>query len=73
MICTGYQADTLAPWGIMGQGQFKSAEDLAKKGLRGGATEQSAANKKICDALEEVAKEIGGNTKLAHGKLSQPS
>jgi len=57
---------SIAPWGIMGQGQFKSAEDLAKKGLRGGATEQSAANKKICDALEEVAKEIGGNTKLAH-------
>lgn len=48
---------------------FKSAEDLAAKKLRGGATEQTPQQKKICDALEEVAKEIGGGVKLAHGKF----
>lgn len=52
----------------MGQGMFKSAEDLAKKGLRGGAKEQSPQQKKVCDALEEVAKEIGGGVKLAVGE-----
>lgn len=46
---------------------FKTAEEFEKKAMRGGATEQSPKDKQVCEALEEVAKEIGGNTRLAHG------
>jgi hypothetical protein len=57
-----------APWGILGQGKFKTPEELKSRAqLRGGA-QPSDGEIKLCEVLQEVATEIGGGAHLAGGK-----
>lgn len=58
-----------APWAVMGGGHFKTPKELEERGksLRGGAG-PSEDQKKVCQALQEVADEVGAGTHLAHSK-----
>lgn len=59
----------VAPWGVLGQGRFKSPDELkSRSNLRGGDP-PSDAELKLCQVLQGVAKELGGNISLANGKL----
>lgn len=55
----------LAPWGALGQGRFKTQEQVAEREktqgpLRGGGGELTEKEKNISAALQEVGKEHGG-------------
>ncbi|ORY35569.1 putative aryl-alcohol dehydrogenase [Naematelia encephala] len=54
---------SLAPYGVLGQGKFKTPQELEKRSLRGGAkpTEEQI---KLSKALQEVAEEIGNGATL---------
>ncbi|KZO96857.1 norsolorinic acid reductase [Calocera viscosa TUFC12733] len=58
----------VAPWGVMGQGRFRTAAQLEERkklgNLRGGA-DPTPAETKISAALEKVAKELGGGVTLS--------
>jgi aryl-alcohol dehydrogenase-like predicted oxidoreductase len=57
----------LAPWGVLGGGKIRTNAEEARRRESGekGRTasspnwERSPAEKKLCDALEEIAKEVG--------------
>lgn len=57
----------LAPWGVLGGGKIRTNAEEARRRESGekGRTafstnwERSPAEKKVCDALEEIAKEVG--------------
>lgn len=54
----------LAPWGVIGQGKFMSAAQVAERKsngekFRGGADELSEKDLKMSEALEKVAGELG--------------
>jgi aryl-alcohol dehydrogenase-like predicted oxidoreductase len=57
----------LAPWGVLGAGKIRTdAEEAHRRetGERGRTAfdpewERSPAEKKVCDALQEIAKEVG--------------
>ncbi|KZT57228.1 aryl-alcohol dehydrogenase [Calocera cornea HHB12733] len=57
----------VAPWGVLGQGRFKTAAQLEQRkkqgSLRGGA-DLTPAETKISAALERVAKELGSNVTI---------
>jgi aryl-alcohol dehydrogenase-like predicted oxidoreductase len=67
----------LAPWGVLGGGKLRTnAEEARRKesGEKGRTTfhpdwERSPAEKKVCDALEEIAKEVG--TESITARMSQ--
>ncbi|EJU06549.1 aryl-alcohol dehydrogenase [Dacryopinax primogenitus] len=62
----------VAPWGVVGGGKFKTAAQIeARKKESGGhlrtfAVDQTPEQKAISAALEQVAKEIGGDASLAN-------
>ena len=57
----------LAPWGVLGGGKIRTNAEEARRRESGekGRTlmtpnwERTPAEKKVCDALEEIAKEVG--------------
>jgi aryl-alcohol dehydrogenase-like predicted oxidoreductase len=57
----------LAPWGVLGGGKIRTNAEEARRresGEKGRTTfmsgwERSPAEKQVCDALEEIAKEVG--------------
>jgi aryl-alcohol dehydrogenase-like predicted oxidoreductase len=57
----------LAPWGVLGSGKIRTNAEEArrKEGGEKGRTilnpnwERTPVEKKVCDALEEIAKEVG--------------
>ena len=58
-----------APWGVLGQGKFKSEEELKKRATLRGNAQPTEADLKTCKVLQEVATELGGDVHLAHSKL----
>jgi len=60
--------DRSAPWGVLGQGKFKTPEQL-KARLRGGA-QSSEAELKLAEVLQNVAKEVGNGAHPAGGESS---
>lgn len=55
----------LAPWGVIGQGKFKTPEQIKEaKALRGN-TQPTEAEIKASEALAEVAAEIGNGASIA--------
>jgi aryl-alcohol dehydrogenase-like predicted oxidoreductase len=59
---------SIAPWAVLGQGKFKTPEELEKRAnLRGGA-KPTPAQLQTAKILQEVADEIGGGVHLAHGE-----
>lgn len=58
----------LSPWGVLGGGKFKSAS-AQEKSPRGSA-EMSEGEKKVSEALEKVAGELGGDTTLTRVALA---
>lgn len=54
----------------MGGGHFKTPKELEERGktVRGGSG-PSEDQKKVCQALQEVADQIGSGTHLAHGEF----
>ncbi|WVQ77127.1 hypothetical protein IAR50_006810 [Cryptococcus sp. DSM 104548] len=50
----------LAPWGALGQGKFKSPDELQNRSKWRGGAPPSEKDIKISKALHEVAQEIGG-------------
>ena len=69
----------LAPWGVLGGGRIRTNAEEARRRESGekGRTafnagwERSPAEKKVCDALEEIAKEVG--TESITARMSWPS
>jgi hypothetical protein len=57
----------LAPYAALGQGKFKTPEELKAKATRGGGALPTAEQIQLCKVLQEVAEEIGGGIKLANG------
>jgi hypothetical protein len=57
----------LAPYAVLGQGKFKTPEELKAKGTRGGGAPPTDEQIQLCKVLQEVAEEIGGGIKLANG------
>jgi hypothetical protein len=55
----------------MGGGHFKTPKELEERGksVRGGSG-PSEEQKKVCQALQEVADQIGSGTHLAHSELT---
>jgi aryl-alcohol dehydrogenase-like predicted oxidoreductase len=55
----------------MGGGHFKTPKELEERGksVRGGSG-PSEDQKKVCQALQEVADQIGSGTHLAHSELT---
>jgi hypothetical protein len=60
-------SDLLAPYAVLGQGKFKTPEELKAKGTRGGGAPPTEEQIQLCKVLQEVAEEIGGGIKLANG------
>ena len=66
----------LAPWGVLGGGKIRTNAEEARRRESGekGRTfmnpnwERTPAEKKVCDALEEIAKEVG--TKSITARMS---
>lgn len=56
-----------APYAVLGQGKFKTPEELKAKGTRGGGAPPTEEQIQLCKVLQEVAEEIGGGIKLANG------
>ena len=64
---------SLAPWGVVGQGRFRTDEEEERRRQTGekGRTamkpewERDENEKKISKALEEVAKQVGAKTVTA--------
>jgi len=57
----------IAPWGVVGQGKFKTAQQLAerkKEGALRAGTELTPNEQKISEALEKVAEEVGGGASV---------
>jgi aryl-alcohol dehydrogenase-like predicted oxidoreductase len=57
----------LAPWGVLGSGKIRTNAEEARRKESGEkrrmtfspSWERTPAEKKVCDALEEIAKEVG--------------
>ncbi|WVQ86211.1 hypothetical protein IAT38_008379 [Cryptococcus sp. DSM 104549] len=62
---------SIAPYAVLGQGKFKTPEELKERAdkLRGN-TKPTEAQLKICEALQEVAKEVGEGVGLASVALA---
>ncbi|KZT58600.1 Aldo/keto reductase [Calocera cornea HHB12733] len=60
----------IAPWGVIGQGKFRTKAQLAERlkqgGMRWGATELTKEEEALSAALEKVAEEVGQPGKLAN-------
>ncbi len=56
------------PWGVLGQGKFKTPEQLKERANRLGGAELTETELKIAGLLAEVAKEIGPDISPAHGE-----
>ncbi|ODO06643.1 hypothetical protein I350_04001 [Cryptococcus amylolentus CBS 6273] len=54
-----------APWGVLGQGKFKSPEELKKQANWRGGAPPSEKDIKLTKALQEVADQVGGGAKAA--------
>ncbi|WWC98360.1 hypothetical protein V866_005251 [Kwoniella sp. B9012] len=64
---------SVAPYAVLGQGRFKTLEENEKRRKEGkfrAGMEPSDNEIKISKALQEVAEEIGGNTKLTSVALA---
>ncbi|ORX38519.1 putative aryl-alcohol dehydrogenase [Kockovaella imperatae] len=61
---------SIAPWGVLGQGKFYPPEELKKRASVRGGTQPTEKQVKVVEALQEVAKEIGGDVQLAHVALA---
>lgn len=57
----------LVPWGVLGQGRFKSPEELKSRSRVRGGGPPDEAELKLCKVLQEVADELGGKYSLANG------
>ncbi|ODO05817.1 hypothetical protein I350_04878 [Cryptococcus amylolentus CBS 6273] len=60
----------LAPWGTLGQGKFKSPEELQKQSSWRGGAPPSDKDIKVSKALQEVADEVGGGIRPANVALA---
>ena len=60
----------IAPYSVMGSGKFKTAKEIESAAALRGGTKPTEAELKVGKALEEVAKELGPDVHLAHGKCS---
>lgn len=59
---------SIAPWAVLGQGKFKTPEELKKRAALRGGSQPTDKDLETCKVLQEVASELGGEVHLAHSK-----
>lgn len=59
---------SIAPYGVLGQGKFKTPEELQKRATLRGGKQPTEKDLEICKIMQEIADELGGGVHLAHSK-----